>query len=78
MEQLEMVRDVLGGVAMVLGFIGAVLLLALFDVGLTLLLVRWSSKVKQLTNLAQPEAPLPQLPQDHKVVVLGGGIKKWD
>jgi hypothetical protein len=76
MDKIEMARDVLGGVAMILGFIGAVLLLALFDVGLTLLLVRWSSKVKQLARLPQPEAPLPQLPDDHRVVVLGGALKK--
>jgi hypothetical protein len=78
MQTLEMIRDVLGAAAMMLGFVGAVLLLALVDTGLTLLLVRWAGKVRRLGRLPQPDVPLPELPPDHKVVVLGGGLRKWD
>jgi hypothetical protein len=78
MEQLETIRDALGAVVMVLGFVGAVLMLALVDVGFAVLLIRCGRKVKRLTELPQPGVPLPQLPPDHKVVVLGGGVrKKW-
>jgi hypothetical protein len=80
MEKLEILRDALGAVAIVTAYIGAVLVLALFDVGLTLLLVRWAGKVKKLSRLSQPEAPesnLPELPPDHSAVMIGGGLKKW-
>ena len=40
MEQLEIIRDVLGAVAIALGYLGAVLVLALVDAGFTLLLIR--------------------------------------
>jgi hypothetical protein len=78
MEKLQMIRDALGAVAIVLGFIGAVLLLALVDTGLTLLLIRWAGKVKRLAELPQPGVPLPELPPDHNLTVLGGGVRKWE
>jgi hypothetical protein len=78
MDKIELVRDVVGGVAIVGVYVSAVLLLALLDVGMTLLLIRWSAKIRKASELPQPEVPLPKLPDDHKVVVLGGGIKKWD
>ena len=78
MDKIAMVRDLVGGIAIVAAYVTAVLLLALIDVGMTLLLLRWSSKIKGFAQLPQPEVPLPKLPDDHKVVVVGGGIRKWD
>jgi hypothetical protein len=78
MDKLQVVREALGMVAIVLGFAGAVLMLALVDTGLTLLLVRWARKVKRLAELPQPGVPLPQLPPDHRVTVLGGAVRKWE
>jgi hypothetical protein len=80
-SQLEVIRDALQAAAVVFCFITAVLVLAFVDVGLTLLLVRWSCTLRKLSHLPQPEAPeslLPKLPDDHKVVVIGGGIKRWE
>jgi hypothetical protein len=71
---IEQAQELLGAAAIMLGFVGAVLVLALADVGLTLLLLRWAGKVK---DLAQPAPNLPELPPDHNVVVIGGGIRKW-
>jgi hypothetical protein len=79
MEKLQMVRDALGAVAMVLGFVGAVLMLVLVDAGLTLLLIRWTHKVKKALELPQPQSPpMPALPDDHKVTIIGGGVRKWE
>jgi hypothetical protein len=78
MEQLTILRDVLSAVAIVLGFVGGVLLLALIDVGFTVLLIRWARSVRKAHELPQPEVPLPQLPPDHRVTVLGGGVRKWE
>jgi hypothetical protein len=79
MEKLQMVRDALGAVAMVLGFVGAVLMLVLVDAGLTLLVIRWTHKVKKALEISQPEAPpLPKLPEDHTVTVIGGGLTRWE
>jgi hypothetical protein len=71
---IEQAQELLSAAAIMLGFVGAVLVLALADVGLTLLLLRWASKIK---DLARTEPNLPELPPDHKVVVIGGGIRKW-
>jgi uncharacterized membrane protein YciS (DUF1049 family) len=79
MQRLDFLRDVLYAVVVIFGFATAVLTLALVDVGLTLLLVRWSHKVKRLTELPQPESLLPELPADQgTVTILGGGIRKWE
>jgi hypothetical protein len=78
MAKLEMLRQVISTAVIVFCYVTAVLLLALVDAGLTLLLIRWGTKVKELSQLPQPDAPLPTLPSDHKVVVLGGGIRKWE
>lgn len=78
MAMLQMIRDALGMVAIVLSFVGGVLVLALVDLGMTVLLVRWARTIRRARDLPQPQAPLPQLPDDHKVLVIGGGIKKWD
>jgi hypothetical protein len=82
MQRLDFLRDVLYAVLTLFGFATAVLTLALVDVGLTLLLVRWSHKVKHYGFLPQPKAPeslLPELPADQgTVTILGGGIRKWD
>jgi hypothetical protein len=78
MDKVELVRDVAGGVAIVGVYITAVLALALLDVAMTWLLIRLSAKIKKASELPQPEVPLPQLPDDHKVVVLGGAVKRWE
>jgi hypothetical protein len=78
MEQLQTIREALGMVALVLGFVGAVLMLALVDVGFTVLLIRWAGKLKKLSEVPQPDVPpVPKLPADHRVTVIGGGIRKW-
>jgi hypothetical protein len=78
MDKLQVVRDVVGTVAIVFCYITAVLVMALADVGMSLLLVKWSGRLKKLSHLPQPEAPLPKLPDDQKVVVIGGGLKRWE
>ena len=78
MEDLRIIGEFVRVVAILLAYITAVLVLAIADAAMTLLLFRWSSKIKKASELPQPEVPLPQLPPDHQVVVLGGGIKRWD
>jgi hypothetical protein len=75
MHHLETLRELLGMVALVLGFLGGVLMLALVDVGLTVLLVKWAGTIRRARDLPQPDAPLPSLPDDHRVTVLGGGLR---
>jgi hypothetical protein len=78
MDRLQVVRDVVGGVAIIFCYITAVLGMALVDAGMTLLLFKASGKIKKAVELDQPKAPLPELPPDHKVdVVIGGGLRKW-
>jgi hypothetical protein len=71
-------RDLILNVAVLFAFVTAVLVMALADMGITLLLFKWSSKIKKASTLPQPKVPLPELPPDHKVVVLGGGVKRWE
>jgi hypothetical protein len=82
MHRLEILRDGLTVALTVTAYITAVLLLALFDAGLTLLLFKAAGKVKKLSRIPQREAPesnLPGLPEDAgTAVVIGGGIKKWE
>jgi hypothetical protein len=78
MEQLEIIRDVLVAVAIALGYLGAVLVLALVDAGFTLLLMRAARIFRRESALPQPGVPLPQLPDDHRAVVVGGSIRKWE
>jgi hypothetical protein len=76
MEDLQAIREALLHVAVIFAFVTAVLVMALADVGMTLILMRWSSKIRKSSELPQPS--LPELPSDHQVVVLGGGVKRWD
>jgi hypothetical protein len=78
MKDLHIIREALLHVAVIFAFVTAVLLMALADVGMTVLLLKWSTKIRKARELDQPQVPLPELPPDHKVIVLGGGIKKWD
>jgi hypothetical protein len=78
MEDLQAIREALLHVAVIFAFVTAVLVMALADVGMTLILMKWSGKIRKASELPQPEVPLPQLPPDHQVVVIGGGVKRWD
>lgn len=73
---IEQAQELLGAAAILLGYVAAVLLLALTDIGLTLLVLRWASKIKDLAR-TEPSTMTPELPPDHNVVVIGGGIRKW-
>jgi|Tabmets5t2r1_1033131.scaffolds.fasta_scaffold88000_1 hypothetical protein len=78
MEKLQVMRDVVSVVAILFLYVTAILVMALADVGIGYLIVRWSGTIKKASELPQPEAPLPKLPDDHKVVVIGGGLKRWE
>ena len=78
MEDLQVIGEFVRVVAVLFAYVTAVLVMALADVGITVLLLKWSSKIRKASELPQPEVPLPQLPDDHKVVVLGGAVKRWD
>ena len=74
---IEQVRELLGAAATMLGFVGAVLVLALADVGMTLLLLRWAGKLKDLAQ-PEPSTMAPELPEEAGIaVVIGGGIRRW-
>jgi hypothetical protein len=78
MRDLHAVREFVTVVAVLFAYLTAVLVMALADVGMTILLMNWSGKIRKASELPQPEVPLPQLPPDHTVVVIGGGIRKWE
>ena len=78
MEDLQVIGEFVRAVAVIIAFVTGILVMALADVGMTVLLLKWSSKIRKASELPQPEVPLPQLPSDHQVVVIGGGIKKWE
>jgi hypothetical protein len=76
--KLEFARQAVGTAAVVFAYVTAVLVMALADVAMTVLLIKWSSKIRKASELPQPKVPLPELPPDHKVVVIGGGVKRWE
>jgi hypothetical protein len=78
MEDLQVLGEFVRAVAAIIAFVTGILVMALADVGMTVLLLKWSSKIRKASELPQPEVALPQLPPDHKVVVIGGGVRKWE
>jgi predicted lipid-binding transport protein (Tim44 family) len=87
-EHAEAMLGILAGLLayalIVQALMAAVLLLAQFTVlqwrSLRSLLTVESTRPESAAKAEpQPEAPLPNLPADQgKVVVLGGGIRKWE
>jgi hypothetical protein len=78
MDNLHVLREVVTTVAVLFAYVTAVLVMAIADVGMTVLLLKWSGRIRKASELPQPEVLLPELPPDHKVVVIGGAIRKWD
>jgi hypothetical protein len=78
MNKLQVLRDVVTTAAIVFAYVTAVLVMALADAAITVLLFKLSGKIKKASELPQPQVLLPELPPDHKVVVIGGGIRKWE
>jgi hypothetical protein len=72
---LDQAQEMLGAAAILLGYVAAVLLLALTDVGITLLLLRWTNRIKEL---AKPEPPSSTLPTDHSPIIVGGALRRFE
>jgi hypothetical protein len=78
MQTIAVLQEALKITAILLSFVTAVLLLALADLGMTLLLIRGSKVINKAAELPEPEiAESSQLPSDHRIVI-GGGIVKWE
>jgi hypothetical protein len=75
MTNLEQIQEALGAAATLLGYVGAVLVLALADLGMTLLVLRWAGKVKEL---AEPEPPSLTTPADHSPIIVGGALRRFE
>ena len=75
MEDLQAIREALLHVAVIFAFVTAVLVMALADVGMTLILMRCPPRPEDKRNSRSRPC---ELPSDHQVVVLGGWAQRWD
>jgi hypothetical protein len=75
-EQLHLMSEALRTIAILACYLTAVLVLGLVDAALTLLLLRWSAKIKK--DAITTEAVPTVLSDGTRVYRVGGGIKRWD
>ena len=59
MEDLQVIGEFVRAVAVIIAFVTGILVMALADVGMTVLLLKWSSKIRKASKLPSPRCPCP-------------------